>query len=162
MVADFFQTATPYLILLLTGLGVLYRFEVEKRREVESQVSEKKYKAYLALIDLFFDLFKETKGGKKMNQTDIQNRMIDAMKDLMLFASDDVLTLVQTWSEESRQGRIDLNRLGEMIVAIRKDMGNRRTKVGPDDVLRQIILDYEHMKASGGLIVRKPPMEGRG
>jgi hypothetical protein len=156
---DFFTTATPYLLAVLAGLGWLYRREYERRRDVENQVSERKYNAYIKLINIFFDMFKATRGGPPVK--DLELRMFDVNKELMLFASDRVLQIVHRWLEESRRGTVDLNRLGEIIVAIRKDMGNSRTRIRSEDMLRQLILDFDKMKASGQLVIRKPPVKGR-
>jgi hypothetical protein len=54
-----------------------------------------------------------------------------------------------------------LLRFGEIIVAIRRDMGNPKTKV-TEDVLRQIVKDYDAVKAQGLLESRYPPTTGRG
>jgi|GEM_PF-4214214 len=42
-----------------------------------------------------------------------------------------------------------MGRFGELIVAIRRDMGNRKTKISSDDVLRQLIIDYDQAKERG-------------
>jgi hypothetical protein len=161
-VEDFFQTATPYLTLALLGLGWLYRREYERRVAVEHQVSERKFKAYIALIDIIFDTWKATRGGNPLPASKLENRMIDALKELTLYASDEVLTLIQVWLEEARGGTVKLLRLGEIIVAIRRDMGNRKTKITDEDVLRQMVKDYDAVKAQGLLESRYPAVPGRG
>jgi hypothetical protein len=157
---DFFQTATPYLLLALAGIGWLYRREYERRVAVEHQVSERKFKAYSALIDLIFDTWKASKGGKSSHPAQLETRMMDALKDLMLYASDDVLILVQTWLDEARGGTVKLGRFGEIVVAIRRDMGNPKTKVTDEDVLRQLVKDYDVAKARGLLESRYPRPNG--
>ena len=155
---DFFTTATPYLLLGLAALGWLYRHERERRVAVEQQVSERKYKAYLLLIDVFFEATrKQRPGGSGLHPEQLEQTMADVHKELMLYASDEVLKLFQVWTLESRRGTIDMMRLGEFIVAIRRDMGNPKTKIQAEDVLRQIIRDYDDAKAKGILRRQLPP-----
>ena len=147
---------SPILVALLAGVGWLYRHERERREAIERQVSELKYRSYIALLDIFFDLMKATRTGKPMKQRELVDRMVDANKDLMLYGSDDVVRLYHQWQIEMRAGQLDMMRLGQLVVAIRRDMGNATTQITPDDVLRQIITDYDEAKARGDLIQRTP------
>lgn len=49
---------SPVFLAFLGGIGWLYRHERERRIEIERQLSQEKYKAYIALIDLFFGMLK--------------------------------------------------------------------------------------------------------
>jgi predicted DNA-binding ribbon-helix-helix protein len=143
--------ATPFLLLVLGGVGWLYRHERERRAAAEQQVSERKYQAYLALLNIFFDQFKAIRHKKQLPMGQLVDRMVDANKELMLYASDDVLSLYQDWLEQSRRGVVDMEQFGQLIVEIRRDMGHPKTGISSDDVLRQVITDYDQVKAQGGL-----------
>lgn len=143
----------PILVVLLGGVGWLYRHERERRTAAEQRVSERKYQAYITLLNIFFDMMKDTRHGKKPNEDALVDKMTDANKDLMLYASDDVLALYHDWLARSRRGVMDLEQFGELIVAIRRDMGHASTRVTADDVLRQLITDYDKAKAEGKLRV---------
>lgn len=143
--------ASPFLLAALAGSGWLYRHERERRAAVERQVSERKYAAYTTLLDIFFTMMKGMKGAKGLTEKELTDRMIDANKDLMLFASDPVLRLYHEFLRNSREGVVDMEQFGEIIVAIRRDMGNAKTKVTAENVLRQIITDYDAAKAGGDL-----------
>lgn len=143
--------SAPLLLAVLGAAGWLYRHERELKEAAESQVSEHKYKAYIELLDIFFDMFKASKKGTNINQNRLVDRTFDANKELTLYASDDVLRIHQNWMGEARSGIMDLGRFGDLIVAIRKDMGHPETTITSDDVLRQLISDYDQAKAEGKL-----------
>jgi hypothetical protein len=46
---------SPFLLVAAGVLAWLYQHERERRAEIEKQLSEAKYKTYIALINLFFD-----------------------------------------------------------------------------------------------------------
>jgi hypothetical protein len=144
---------TPVLVVLLAGVGWLYRHERERRTAAEQQVSERKYQAYVTLLDVFFDMMKAVRQKKKLPEQQLVDQMVDANKDLMLYASDDVLSLYHDWLNKSRDGVVDLGQFGELILSIRRDMGHAKTRIKSDDVLRQMITDYDKAKAEGKLQV---------
>jgi hypothetical protein len=140
---------SPLFLALLAGVGWLYRHERERRASVERQLSEHKYGAYIELLNIFFDMFKATRKKTTMPQTKLVDRMTDANKDLMIYGSDDVALTYQRWMEKARRGHPVLRDFGEVVIAIRRDMGNPKTRMTPDDVLRQLIVDYDGAKAQG-------------
>ena len=140
---------SPILLAILGGVGWLYRHEKERREAVERQLSEHKYRAYITLLDIFFDVMKAIKAGKTIDQSDLIDRMFDANKDLILYGSDDVVNTYQKWLGSSRKGNVKLDQFGEIIISIRRDMGNPKTKITSEEVLRQFIVDYEDAKAKG-------------
>lgn len=145
---------TPVLLLLLTGMGWLYRHERERRELVERQLSEPKYKAYMALINVFFDAMKATKGEKPLGE--LTDRMIDANKDVVIYGSDDVVKTYLSWQAKTRarSGGMELELFelfGEVVIAIRRDMGNPKTKIVSRDILRMIITDFDEALARGKL-----------
>jgi predicted DNA-binding ribbon-helix-helix protein len=151
---DILRVLTPILVFLLGGVGWLYKHEREKRLAAEQQVSERKYKAYVALLDIFFDQFKAMRHNRQLPMDELVDRMADANRDLMLYASDGVLSLYNHWLDESRRGVVDMEQFGELIVAIRRDMGHPKTRIKAEEVLRQMLTDYDKMKAQGGLRVQ--------
>lgn len=144
---------SPILLAILGGVSWLYRHEKERREAVEIQLSEHKYKAYITLLGIFFDLMKKTKLGEIANQKDLNDRMFDANKDLILYGSDDVVIAYQKWLGSARKEELEpiqfLEQFGKIIISIRKDMGNPKTKITSEEVLRQFITDYDDEKAKG-------------
>jgi hypothetical protein len=149
---------SPLVVLALAGVGWLYRHERERRENVELQVSERKHQAYLSVLNIYFDLMKPENRGKQPDTRLVTNMMFDANKELILFGSDEVVTLYLNWFQELRQGSLNLERLGELVVAIRRDMGHPRTDLTAETVLRHLITDYDEAKAKGELThVPVPP-----
>jgi hypothetical protein len=141
---------SPMLVVLLGFVVWLYQHERERRESVEDQVSEHKYKAYIELLEIFFGLLKSVKADKKIRQAKLTERMIDASKDLMVYGSDEVVSIYQQWIQDAREGKPGgLSIFGELVVAIRRDMGHGKTKITSDQILRQLITDYDEAKVQG-------------
>lgn len=114
-------------------------------------MSERKYQAYLTLLNIFFEQMKAIRHKKQIDQDELVDQMLDANKELMLYASDDVLRLYHDWLNKSRAGVVDMEQFGSLIVAIRKDMGHPKTRITSREVLRQMITDYDTAKREGKL-----------
>jgi len=146
---------SPFLLILLSGVGWLYKHEKEHREAIEHQLSEHKYKAYITLLDIFFKAMKAIHTGNTINQNDLIDRMFDANKDLIIYGSDDVVNTYQKWlssvRDSVREGKINereqqlekLEKFGEIVISIRRDMGNPKTNITSEKVLRQFITDYD-------------------
>jgi hypothetical protein len=148
---------SPLLIVLLGGVGYLYRHERERREDAEKQVSERKHQAYLSVLNIYFDLMKPENRGKPAPKH-LADEMFDANKELMLFGSDGVVMSYLDWFQELRRGTMHMERLGELVVAIRRDMGHPKTALRSEAVLRHLITDYDEAKASGQLSAMSVPI----
>ena len=150
---EWLQVLTPILVLALAGLGYLYKAEREKREAVERQLSDKKYETYVALMGVFFGMLTRTLSGRSTEPgTEVVAKMIDIHKDLMIYGADEVLTTYESWMTETRRSQTPqkaLRGFGEVVVAIRRDMGQRETKVTSDHVLRLLITDYDDAVEKG-------------
>ena len=146
---------SPFLLLVLGGVGWLYRHERERRSAVERQLSEQKYRVYIELLNMFYDQFEAARHGKAVAANEkLVTRMMNANRELIIYGSDDVARTYFEWLEVSKRAveageNASLRGFGEVVVAIRRDMGNRKTKLTADDVLRQLITDYDEVKAQG-------------
>ena len=144
-------TLTPILLALLGGVGWLYRHERERRAAIERQLSKDKYNTYIELINIFFDVFKGVKRDDQPNGEELMERMIDANKELVIYGSDDVVKTYFEWLSTARNGTMDMELFGEVIIAIRRDMGNPDTSVTSHNFLRMILTDFDEMRAKGQL-----------
>jgi hypothetical protein len=151
VIVNVWAALLPLVILALGGVGWLYRHERERRENVEQQVSERKHQAYLSVLNIYFDLMKPENRGKQPDTGLLTNKMFDANKELIFFGSDEVVTLYLHWFQELRQGILSLERLGELVIAIRRDMGHPKTDLTAETVLRHLITDYDESKAKGDL-----------
>jgi len=64
----FSQIAIPVLLLILGGIGWLYRHEKERRLQIEKQLSDRKYEVYIKLLTVFFDILKQVKKGQPITK----------------------------------------------------------------------------------------------
>ena len=140
---------------VIATLAYLLRSEREHRREIERQVSEKKYDGYMDLMDSFEAMLHGDESQRKDNVA----RLNDVKRKLIIYGSDDVIKPFQVYlrlatSEDTIKtvtdvsSRKSLNEkfetvIGNVILAIRRDMGNRKTKIKSRDLLYQFDLNIE-------------------
>src|SRR4051794_29985779 len=90
-----------FLSAIIAGTGWLLRTEREKRREVEKQLSDKKYAVYSDIINLFFELIKGTKVNKQWDTGEVVDRMFSIMQNLIVYGSDSVVKKFSEWKREA-------------------------------------------------------------
>jgi hypothetical protein len=149
------------LLLLLAGLGYLYKSELERRLSVERQLSDRKYEVYVSLMNIYYEVMKAGRTNTPIDQEDLIDRMNTVAKELILYGSDEVYKEYLKWTETGRGGIVSIKQFGKVVAAIRKDM-NPKTRVTYEEVLRLYINDYDDAKGQGlleGLSVEalKPP-----
>lgn len=136
------QLFTSILLMLVAGLGWLYKTEKEKRIHIERQLSDKKYEVYIKLMSIFTDLMKNLKLKKEYNEKKMTVEMYDIQKELLIFACDDVLKAFYKWQKES-QNKKNLFYLAKLIIEVRKDMGFPKTKITTEDYLQSLLTSKE-------------------
>ncbi len=147
----FTQIAVPILLLILGGIGWLYRHEKERRLQIEKQLSDRKYDVYIKLLTVFFDILKQVKKGQPTNASKLINKMLDIKKELIIFGNDNVLFAFFGWEKDS-QTKSNLKALAKLIIEVRKDMGNPKTAVTTQDFLKSLVSteqDFNELKEQG-------------
>jgi hypothetical protein len=114
-------------------VGWLCKHERERRSAAEQQLSDRKREAYLGLLNVYFEMMKGTKAGRPMQVDKVAQRMFDVSKELLLYGSDEVVRQYQKMLSDARSETMTLLSLGELIVALRRDMGHRRTDLTRGD-----------------------------
>lgn len=142
MKVEYFQIFIPILLVLLGGVGWLYKHEKEKRLEVEKQLSVKKYDVYVRLLTVFFNILKRVKKGQPTNADKLVDTMIEIKKDIIIFGSDEVLNNFFNWEKKSHS-KESLKALSELVISVRRDMGNPKTKITSNDFLKSLVQDEE-------------------
>lgn len=149
------ETIMPSLVGVLTAaiaiIGYFLHRQTERIKIVENQVSENKYKAYNQIVGYFYDILKDVKFNKKLKVNSAE-KLIDFKKDLLIYGSDKVfqkyiswLTYTTTYPGDNRHFKYFL----ELLIEIRKDMGNKKTKITKKDImisLSQDVTVYEELK----------------
>jgi hypothetical protein len=143
------------LSIIATGFGFIIKEQKEKIKNIQNQLSDKKYRVYHEIYAIFFDIFKQQKGLTKEDKiNNLTIRLIDIKKDLFIYAPDHVVKKFLEWnsivtgsSETNRHFKIFL----ELFVLIRKDMGHLKTGITDEDILRSIMSseeDFQKLKKS--------------
>ena len=114
---------------------------------MEGQLSEKRYSAYAKLYDFFYEMFKVQKDNKNTNNKEMRNKLLDAKKELIMYASDDVVFALNKYLSSLSDTNVatQLDYFLDIMLLIRKDMcGN--SKVSRDDILLNLIQDKSEMQ----------------
>lgn len=128
--------------LVAASFGFIIREQKEKLKTIQNQLSDKKYALYNDIFIIFFDLIK---GQKQMKDADVDAlgvKFIDIKKDLFIYAPDSVVQKFIEWGRFVVNKPTDIKHVViylELFVLIRKDMGNPKTKISENDILRAVM-----------------------
>lgn len=135
-------TATTILIVLLERKS-------EKLKIAQAQLAESKYGAYGRLITIFYDILKNVKMDKPSDNTELATKLLDSKKDMFIYGSDEVFSKLNTWLTYTSRHPGDQAHMKyflELLIAIRRDMGHKSTKITKKDLLISIIQDESVME----------------
>jgi len=142
------QTIITILISLLTISSTLFvvilQRKTEKIKIIESQLSQNKYKAYYEVVNIFYEIFKNVKNDKRLNEKDLQSKLIDAKKNLFIYGSDKVFEKFTIWLTESTSNNDQLENMKyflDLMLEIRKDMHHNKTFITKSDIMLNLIQD---------------------
>ena len=137
----YFTIIISFLGLLSTALYFVIKRKDEELNRIRQKVSDKKHDTYSETIEIYFELLKENKGLKTVDNDQLKQRYIDIKKNILLFASDQVI--FKFFDFEKCTDYLKVYKYCELIVAMRKDMGNDKTKLNAKAMLRTLITDEE-------------------
>lgn len=128
-------------------LGAMLHRKTERIKIMEGQLSEKRYSAYAKLYDFFYELFKGQKDNKSMNNKEMRNKLLDAKKELIMYASDEVVFTLNKYLSSLTDTDVStqLDYFLDIMLLIRKDMCGK-SKVSRDDIMLNIIQDKSEMQ----------------
>ncbi|MBB4802114.1 hypothetical protein HNP37_002187 [Flavobacterium nitrogenifigens] len=132
------------------------QYQKDKIKNIESQLSERKYKMYSDLIYLIFDIPNAEKLGEEITQQDILKRILGIKRDMFLYAPDEMFKTFTNWTLELKNqtnGTIHFKIYFELMRLVRKDMGHIKTKIKLDDFMlfyMQDELAYKEFKRING------------
>ena len=146
----------PTLVGLLGGtIGWFLKSKLEAKRRAEEALRDERAKTYTDILMPFAQLFTDL--SQKSQQAALkQLTSLDYRKksfQLVLVGSDDV---VKAWNRmwnmiyKSEQADVDHKQIllgfGEVLLAIRKGIGNSDTSMSPKDMLRWLIKDVDSIE----------------
>ena len=133
--------------LLCAYLGALLHRKTERIKIMEGQLSEKRYSAYAKLYDFFYDMFKNSKDNKTINNRELRNRLLEAKKELIMYGTDEVVFALNSYlsslTEEDIYKQVDS--FLDVMVLIRRDMCGE-TKINRDAILLNIMQDEKELQ----------------
>jgi hypothetical protein len=127
--------------------GAMLHRKTERIKIMEGQLSEKRYLAYAKLYDFFYEMFKGQMDNKNTNNKEMRNKLLDAKKELIMYASDDVVFALNKYLSSLTDANLptQLDYFLDIMLLIRKDMC-RKSKISRDDILLNIMQDKNEMK----------------
>lgn len=126
-----FSTST---VIFATWLKI----QSDKIRDIKSKLSDKKYQAYHEILSILFDLINQTKKLTSISEDELLLRIINVKRDLILYGNDKMVAKFFEWEDNQLKSAYRLWNWAELAAIARKDMGNRRTKVNADKILRSL------------------------
>lgn len=145
------SVAIPVLSILVLILIALLQRKTERLKIIESKLHHQKAEAYREVFDFFFEILKRQKLNPQKKANDDYQRLMNAKKTVMIYGSDKVFKAFSTWlsyaSSNLTHDTVKTMRLtAELLIEIRKDIGNVDTKIGFDDIMLYLIQDIEEFK----------------
>lgn len=133
--------------LLCAYLGALLHRKTERIKIMEGQLSEKRYSAYAKLYDFFYDMFKNAKDNKTVNNREMRNRLLEAKKELIMYGTDDVVFALNSYLSSLTEENIykQSDSFLDVMLLIRKDMCGE-TKINRDAILLNIMQDEKEFQ----------------
>lgn len=142
------------LTILTAALGFIIKEQKEKIKNIQNQLSEKKYKVYHEVFAILFDVLKDSKKLIKSKENHLVVRLLDIKRDLIIYAPDNVVQKFFEWNKYVSNNPNDISHISlffNLIILIRKDMGHRDTKLSSEEILRAIMSndeEFEKMKVA--------------
>ena len=145
---------TEVLIATLTVacaiLGWVIQRKTEKIKIIESQLSEKKYKAYAELVGIFFSLLKHIKRGTTANNNEMMAKMLESKKDIFIYGSDEVLNKFNIWlcsTNSEIENSLQMKYFLDLMLEVRRDMSSNRTKITKKDILINLMQKRDEVES---------------
>ena len=134
--------------ILFAVLSYIIKIQYEKIKDVKSKLSQRKYELYEKVYSVLFKLIEKEKISKSKSKSkeSIESLILDIKKEMFIYAPDKILKKFLNWSNNTEQETNEFKRIqsfNELLILIRKDMGNHRTRINKDDVMRSILSSEE-------------------
>lgn len=144
----------PSLLMVLGGIITwLIKSRIEELRATEEKLRADRRRIYKELLSPYIGLFADIspQGQQKAIQQIKSREYRETTFDFNLFGSDEVIkahiALMQHFYESERAGQQNPKEMfklyGGFLLAIRKSLGNKKTKLDEFDMLRAMIKDID-------------------
>lgn len=144
--------------LLLTGAGALIgygiRYQLDKRKELVSEVNRERRAVYQQIVEFLFGMLKDTKQGKATDTNKMVAELYRIYAKKVLYASPQVIDALNGFMEQSSlaagagKGADPyqvIYRMSELMAAMRTDLGLSNKGMGKSNrrLLRVLITDID-------------------
>lgn len=144
---------TITLPLLGAGIGFLIKYNIEKNKDLMSEVTKTRRELYQQFVDLIIDLLENTKTGKKQPENHLMTKLYTFYKKYLLYASPDVINTYADYfqylynhdSSNTSDVKVHFKKLTRILYAMRRDLGLKNRDLGKngEKLFRALITDYD-------------------
>ncbi len=144
------QAPWQFITILIALLGTLITFSGNFLIQIRNEQKPKKIEIYDKIIKFFFDSILASKLGQKpKTEEELIQGFADMTPDLILWASDDVLNLYIKFRQITNNNMQDSSSnpillFGQMLLAMRKDLGHQNNQINEGSILGTFVNDVEN------------------
>lgn len=153
---DWLQALGPSFLIVIGGIiSWFLKSRIEELRAIEEKLREERRKIYGQILDPYIRLFSDLKGQGSSNALK-QISSYEYRKtafDLNLFGSDEVVRAYNNlWKhtyeaekKDCRDPKEMMSLLGNLLLEIRKSLGNKNTILKEKDMFRSMFKDIDNL-----------------
>lgn len=144
---------TISLPLLGAGIGFLIKHSIEKKKEINNELTRQRRENYQQYVNLVIDLLAGTKTNKKKSNTNMLTEIYEFYKKYVLYASPNVIKAFSDYFQfiynvdenEPNYAKNSLELITKIMFEMRKDIGLNNKGLGKNGemLLRALINDYD-------------------
>lgn len=145
---------TVVLPLIGAAVGYLFKHNIERKKELLSEVTNERRQLYQKFVDLIIDIFRNTKTGTEESQESNIEKLFGFYKKYVLYASPGVINAFSNYFQylyqqdgelESVSIKENFMKLTNILIEMRKDLGLSNKKLGTNGerLFRALITDYD-------------------
>lgn len=145
------QAPWQFITILIALLGTLVTVAGNLNIQIRNEQKPKKIEIYDKVIKFFFDSILASKLGRESKtEQELVQGFSDMTPDLILWASDDVLNLYIKFRQVTDNDmQHSLNNpiilFGQMLLAMRKDLGHQNDKLNEISILGTFVTDAKNL-----------------
>jgi hypothetical protein len=158
---SFTQMDTSMIITLLAitlpilgaGVGYLIKYNIEKQKDLMSEVTKTRRELYQQFVDLIIDIFENNKSGRQQPEKQLISKLYTFYKKYVLYASPQVINSYADYfqylyshdASNTMDFTIHFKKLTRILAAMRKDLGLKNNNLGKNGerLLRALIKDFD-------------------
>jgi hypothetical protein len=151
------NTTLSVLPSIIGGLvGYFIKHSIDKKRELQSEVTKERRELYQNFVNLIIDIFCETRTGEKQPDTQLLSKLFEFYKKYVLYASPEVINNFSDYFQylysangetNTLDHKIHFRKLSKIMKAMRTDLGLSNKELGEDGerLFRALITDFDKL-----------------